>query len=276
MQALCTDPIAINAKGKASRLLDNGWYVGHDEPSVKFISSTPGSGNSMTYYMQLPVDPTAAPTPDGSVTDYGELSVAPWFGLPICDGNSYPQNPCTPDSDSNSSAIDDPNAAGSAFMELQFYPPGFTPFIDSESCSKTQWCSALTIDSLECTFGFATCNSACEEPVNFAFLQRNGVPAGPPAPQDTTVKTFLPNLQTLMLNPGDVLEVSINDPAGGLFVSVHDLTTGQTGYMQRARATASRTRTSPTARATRTPSTPSSTPLRSRTRCRGRRSRVAS
>ena len=117
-------------------------------------------------------------------------------------------------------------------MELQFYPPGFTPFIDSTGCSASKWCSALTIDSLECTFGFASCNPACEEPTNFAYLQLNGVPTGPPAPQDTNVKTFTPNGFTLEMSPGDVLEVSISDPAGGLFVEVHDLTTGQTGWMQ--------------------------------------------
>ena len=135
--ALCTDPIRV-FNGKATRFIDNGWYVGHDEPSVKFISSQPGSGNTMTYVMQLPVDPKKAPTASGSVTDYAELSVAPWFGLPICDPKSYPQNPCTPDSDANQSQIDNPNSAGSAFMELQFYPPGFTPLIDNASCSRTK------------------------------------------------------------------------------------------------------------------------------------------
>ena len=69
-------------------------------------------------------------------------------------------------------------------MELQFYPPGFTPFLSAESCSGTQWCSAINIDSLECTFGFATCNGDCEEPVNFSYLQTNGIPPGSPAPQN--------------------------------------------------------------------------------------------
>ena len=157
---LCTDPIKV-VNGKANRYIDNGWYVGHDEPSVKFISSTPGSGNTMTYLTKVAVDPRKAPTANGSVTNYGQLSIAPWFGLPMCDPKSYPQNACTPDSDTNSGLISDPNAAGSAFMELQLYPPGFTPFVDSESCSKTQWCAAVTIDSLECTFNFATCNANC-------------------------------------------------------------------------------------------------------------------
>ena len=35
---LCTDPIRI-VNGKAERFVDNHWYVGHDEPSVKFISA---------------------------------------------------------------------------------------------------------------------------------------------------------------------------------------------------------------------------------------------
>ena len=94
----------------------------------------------------------------------------------MCDPKSYPQNPCTPDSDSNVRLEQRPAAAGSAFMELQLYPPGYTPFVDSESCSVTKWCAALTIDSLECNFNFGTCNANCEEPVNFAFLQTNGVP----------------------------------------------------------------------------------------------------
>jgi hypothetical protein len=227
---LCTDPIKV-VNGKGERFDDNNWYVGHDEPSVKFISNTPGSGNTMSYLLKVPTDPSFAPTASGSVTNYGQLSVAPWFGLPMCDPKSYPQNPCTPDSDSNSGLISDPNAAGSAFMELQLYPPGYTPFVDSESCSVTKWCAALTIDSLECSFNFATCNNNCEEPVNFAFLQTNGVPTGPPSPQLTDVSTFTPNSHTLMINQGDVLRVSITDPAAGFTTTISDLTTGQTGYM---------------------------------------------
>jgi len=226
----CVDPIQIK-NGKAYRFEDNEHYIGHDEPSVKFISNTPGSGNTMTYLTKLPVDPKQAPTPSGSVTNYGQLSVAPWFGLPLCDPKSYPQNACTPDSDANSSAINDPNGAGSAFMELQFYPPGYTPFVDNESCSPTKWCSAMTIDSLACTFGFATCNNNCIEPVNFAYLQTNGVPAGPPSPQLSDVSTLLPNKHTLMFNGGDTLVVSISDPAKGFTTTIRDLTTGQTGTM---------------------------------------------
>jgi hypothetical protein len=225
----CTDPLERHGS-KATRFEDNGHYIGHDEPSVKFISHSRGSGNTMTYVMKLPVDPKKQPTATGSVTDYGELSIAPWFGLPMCDPNSYPQNPCKPDSDSNT-GLGAPTDAGSAFMELQFYPPGFAPFADNVSCDRTQWCSALNIDSLAATFNFAFINPACEEPVNFAYLQRNGVPAGPPSPQLADASTLTPNGQTLKMNSGDVLVVSISDPKSGFTTKITDLTTHQTGVM---------------------------------------------
>jgi hypothetical protein len=234
----CTDPVGlqrVKSGGKSvlrgARFEDNGHYIGHDEPSVKFISSAAGSGNTMTYLMRLPVDPKRRPTATASVTDYSELSIAPWFGLPLCDPGSYPENPCKPDSDSNSGGISDPNAAGSAFMELQLYPPGYAPFADNISCTRTQWCAAMTIDSLEAQFNFANLNTACEEPTNFAFLQTNGVPAGPPSPQLADLATDTPNGHTLKMNPGDVLKLSITDPASGFTTKMTDLTTGQTGFM---------------------------------------------
>jgi uncharacterized membrane protein len=228
--ATCVDPVKVDKDGDRYRFEDNGHYIGHDEPSVKFISSTPGSGNTMSYLTKMPVDPARSPTASGSVTNYGQPSIAPWFGLPMCDPKSYPQNACAPDSDTNT-GLGAPTDAGSAFMELQFYPPGYTPFVDSESCSPTKWCAALTIDSLACTFGFATCNNNCIEPVNFGFLQTNGVPAGPPSPQLTNVSTFTPNGHTLMINGGDTLAVSISDPPQGFTTTVRDLTTHQTGTM---------------------------------------------
>ncbi len=250
---LCTDPLTPPGtwSAHAGRFYDNGHYIGHDEPSVKFISTAPGSADNMTYFMKLSTDPNAAPTANAgaNTTDYAELSPAPWFGLPICDPLSYPINPCTPQSDSNGGAINDPSAAGSAFMELQFYPPGFPPFVDAPSCDQTHWCVALTIDSLEATYGFSLLNDSCVEPVNFAFLQTNGEPAGPPSPQLADGATFTPNSSTLLMNPGDMLQVTIQDvsvPAysytvGGqtltvpkglaLQATVDDLTTREAGTM---------------------------------------------
>jgi hypothetical protein len=234
-ERLCTDPHGPIYNGHVGRFKDpiTHQYVGHDEPSVKFISSRPGSGNTMTYTLQLPTDPKKAPTANGSVTTYAELSAAPWFGLGICDPRSYPQNPCKPLSDSNV-GTNTPNAAGAAFMELQWYPPGLAPgdgFVDSTSCSKTQWCAALTIDSLMCTFNFASCNNNCIEPVNFAFMQTNGIPPGPPNPQHDNVGTWFGNRHTLKMNSGDKLTASISNTPAGLKASVTDLTTHQTGFI---------------------------------------------
>jgi hypothetical protein len=100
----------------------------------------------------------------------------------------------------------------------------------------------LHINDLECTFGFASCNRNCEEPTNFAFIQRDGIPTGPPSPQESNLATSTPNSETLLMNPGDKLRVSIHDaavPGGGghaLVVSIDDLTTRQSGFMQASAA----------------------------------------
>jgi hypothetical protein len=234
-----------NSNTWGGRFYDNGHYIGHDEPDATFLSSSPGSGNNVTWTVTLGRDPKAAPgdaVPGKDVSHWFELSPAPWFSMALCDPNSYPQTSCTPESDSNAPTCDGPNCTtptggGSAFMEFQLYPPGNPPFVDSESCNDSQWCAALTIDSAECTQGFASCNTDCEEPVNFGFIQRNGVPTGPPSPQEATEATEVPNNETLLMNPGDTIRFHMYDarvPGGGraFEVVVHDLTTGQTGRMQ--------------------------------------------
>ena len=67
--------------------------------------------------------------------------------------------------------------------------------------------------------------------MNFAFLQRNGVPAGPPSPQKSNIRTVTPNAETLTYNPGDVLKVQISDPAAGFTTKGTDLTTHKSGFM---------------------------------------------
>jgi hypothetical protein len=206
---ICADPVAH---------YDNGWYVGHDEPSLQFFSSTAGSANNMAWSITLPAaDPT--PTQSGSVTANFENYVAFWFAAAICDPNSYPFGACTANSDGNA-----PGKAGSALLELQFYPPGWQPFSTQISCNHTQWCAALNIDSL-------SLNNACFEPVNFAFLQDNGVPPGPPGPGLQTLATFTPNAHTVFMNPGDQITVTVKDTASGLETIISDITTGATGFM---------------------------------------------
>ena len=243
----CTDIKGIlgvdNKNTWGGKFYDNGVYIGHDEPDATFESSKPGSGNDITWAETLGADPSAAPTdanPGSDVSHYFQLTPAPWFSMALCDPNSYPQAPCKPNSDSNAPTSTF-NGGGSTFMEMQLYPPGEPPFVDSTSCDTTHWCAALTIDSLECTEGFATCNPNCEEPVNFAFIQTNGVPAGAPSPQEANLTTFTPNAKTLLMDPGDKIVVHMSDaaaPGGGkaFKVTVDDLTLHTSGYMQASAA----------------------------------------
>jgi hypothetical protein len=253
----CTDVRGDNAVSNSNtwdgRFYDNGHYIGHDEPDIDFLSSQPGSGNNVTWTETLGTDPGQVPTdatPGKDVSHWFELTPAPWLSMALCDPNSYPQTPCTPKDNANAPRTLGVNCGpgcypggGSAFMEMQFYPPGQPPWVDSVSCDDSHWCAALTIDSLECTQNFAQCNPKCEEPVNFAFIQRNGIPAGPPSPQDANIQSATPNNETLLMNPGDNVTVHMWDAAvpgepgeHAFKVVIDDLTTGQTGSMQASAA----------------------------------------
>jgi hypothetical protein len=193
---MCQDP-----RGSwGGRFYENGHYIGHDEPSVWFLSSRPGSGNSFSMTETLPWDPVRRPTiktPGNDRTHWFELSIAPWFSMTVCDPNSAPLLPCKPLSDANAPHGSFPGG-DAAFVEPQS-SPGFAPFADSISCDNTHWCSGLNIDSLECKGnGSGLCNNNCVEPVNFAFVQRDGVPPGPPSPQLSNDATFTPNKRTLL------------------------------------------------------------------------------
>lgn len=252
--ALCTDVHGIagvnNYNNWGGHFYDNGHYIGHDEPDMTFLSSAPGSGNDVTWTETLPKDPSTAPTvntPGSDVAHWFELSAAPWFSMALCNPNSYPMRPCTPQSDKNAPHGTFPGG-GSSFLETQFYPPGFAPFVDGVSCDNTHWCASLHINDLECKLGIVDCNPGCTEPTNFAFVQTDGVPTGPPGPQDTNLATNTPNSHTLLMNPGDRLVIHIfNAPVPGhpghnaLKLVIEDLTTGQTGFMQASAANGFRT-----------------------------------
>lgn len=206
---------------------DNEHYIGHDEPSTQFLSNQPGSGNNVRWNITLPRE---HPLP---ATQTFQNTATFWLSMALCEPASYPLNPCTPDSDSNppSKTSNDASAAGSAILELQFYPPGFYPYLTQLSCDATHWCAAMTIDSFKCDPAAVSCNPNCTEPVNFAFIQRDGVPTGPPGPASTTDATFTPNAQTLLMNQGDDISVTMHDTPAGLINIVKDNTTGQSGYM---------------------------------------------
>jgi hypothetical protein len=116
-------------------------YIGHDKSSLLFYSNEPGSGFVNVYRLKLPKDPPLQPKQDGTGRTWNlQLRPTFWFGMAMCDDQSAP-NPggsatagpnikCEPDSDAN--VYDDPRPEkrdyigrhpGTAFMEMQFYPP---------------------------------------------------------------------------------------------------------------------------------------------------------
>ncbi|MFL6163869.1 MAG: hypothetical protein ACJ74U_16820 [Jatrophihabitantaceae bacterium] len=217
-----------------------GHYVGHDEPSLLFDSSYPGSGNQMRYSGILPRDPAPSNVPGRRSYNF-ELYATFWFGMAMCDTQSYPNTvkSCIPDSDANIAPAGSPFHPGTAFMELQFYPPGYVQQFDGFSCSARQWCVALTIDSLsENPLTGQDLNLSCQrkvglEYVNFAYLTKSGVPQGPPNPvQFDPIASGKPDPHKVaFLNPGDHYTVTLHDTAHGLQTVVHDTTTGTVGKM---------------------------------------------
>jgi hypothetical protein len=220
-----------------------GHYVGHDEPSVLFYSNHAGSGNHMRYSGIIPKDPPSKAIPGKRSYNF-MLYPAFWYGMAMCDTQSYPNTVkiCPPDSNSNIAKPGDPHHAGTAFMELQFYPPGYVQQFNGFSCAATKWCVAMNIDSLSLNpvTGKAL-NTTCqatgpltgEEYVNFAYLTHSGKPQGPPSPINfNPIASGKPNLaKDLTLNPGDHYTVTLHDTAHGLRTIVADTTTGQRGLM---------------------------------------------
>jgi hypothetical protein len=251
--AYSSRPMHINcaaAAGLCTEVADSdhvfGHYVGHDEPSMLFFSNQAGSGNHMSYNVTLPTEPSAS-NPNWSNRSYSfELAGSDWFGMAMCDSQSFPEQvkTCPPDSDRN--ALDpavSPKHVGQAYMEMQFYPPGWVPWpawrvaVGASSCSPTQWCAAMNIDSLSLNpvtnrLNNPTCQAqAGVEYLNFAFITKSGKSQAPANPLDSTNSTFTPGSQDLFMNPGDHLKVAFTDTPSGEQVMISDLTTGQTGSM---------------------------------------------
>ena len=234
-----------------------GSYVGHDEPSLLFKSGIPGSGNDMTYTFTLPKDPKQQPNASGAGGTTWNFQLRPtfWFGLTMCDSESAPEftKTCTPDSDANNLVGTNPAAPdyigkhpGNAFLELQFYGPGYVPQFEGFGCAATVYCAAMTIDSrtLNQNNGVennADCNNYVlggPEPINWAYITKSGVSQAPANPLFTG--TFsAPNFSAvnpdytkdLLMNPGDRIRVHMHDTPAGFRTDLTDLTTGQSGSM---------------------------------------------
>src|SRR5260370_1166309 len=217
--------------------------------SIQFRSS------SLQPRAACPADPQTRPVQDGTGGTFNcHLPPAFWFGLAMCDAQSAPNPggsplgapvPSTADSDTNIFNSSDPASPsyigrhpGTAFMEMQFYPPGWAPWPAGNSCAATQWCAALTIDSLSQNLNTGQqLNPTCAaitgiDYVNFAFITKSGVAQAPASPVNATLATFTPDpAKDLFMNSGDTLKVRLHDTSGGFQVVIDDQTTGQSGSM---------------------------------------------
>jgi hypothetical protein len=234
----------------------NGTYTGHDEPTTQFISNRHGTGGrDLTYVIRLPRNPVQQPKQDGSGPTWDfQLRATFWFGIAMCDPESAPEftKSCTPNSDFNARfRRKNPNSPfyigrspGNAFMELQFYGPGWVPQFDGFGCSATKWCANMTIDSLSEDQNNASNvqNADClnnhslvgPEPINWAYLTKDGRSQGPANPLDASDNPTVlnPDLnKDLLMDPGDTLVMHMHDTPAGYRVDISDLTNGQHGSM---------------------------------------------
>jgi hypothetical protein len=244
---LCVDPYGNNST--------NGEYTGHDEPSTLFYSDRQGSGNDMVYKLRLPTEPPTKPNQANTAGTWDfQLRVPFWFGLVMCDSQSAPEftHTCVPDSDANNKASSNPKSPnylgrhpGQAYMELQFYNPGYAEQFTGNGCTATQYCAAMTIDSLNLNQNTGVLNNTdClnnhflvgEEPINWAYITHSGKSQAPANPlalsNDPNLTGLTPNpAKDLMMNPGDRLRVWLHDTPAGFRVDITDLTTHQHGSM---------------------------------------------
>jgi hypothetical protein len=159
--------------------------------------------------------------------------------MAMCDTQSFPEQmkTCQPDSDRNITSPSDPNHAGTAFMEVQL-PAGMGALpvrhlVQCEAVVRGAHNRQPAENPVTGEDNNTDClNKVSVEPVNFAYITRNGKPQAPPNPVNATLATFTPNPhRDLLMASGDKVAVTMHDTAHGLRVVLSDHTTGQSGFM---------------------------------------------
>ena len=134
----CSVPRCARSRTIRGRMHGYKYVSGHDEPSVLFYSTIPGSGNSNEYRLTLPTDPVAA-AEAGRDREHVELPASP--GLlarhdhvrrPVrAQSGCRPARPTATRTSSRARTRSRPKylglTPGQAYMEMQFYPPGWGP-----------------------------------------------------------------------------------------------------------------------------------------------------
>ena len=220
-----------------------------------FKSAVPGSGNDITYELTLPKEPKQKPQNDGSGGTWNfQLRPTFWFGLDAVRhgvGARVHQD-VHPDSDTNdlvgtrsdASRTTSATTRATRTWSSSSTDPGYVPQFEGFGCSATQYCAAMTIDSL--TLDQATNrpnNEDCDnyilggvEPINWAYITRSGVSQAPANPLFTGTFTH-PDFSAvnpdytkdLMMSPGDRITIHMHDTSDGLRIDLNDHTTHQSG-----------------------------------------------
>ncbi len=107
-----------------------GHYVGHDEPSLLFYSNRAGSGNQMQYRGIIPRDPPSRAIPGKRSYNF-MLYPATWFGMAMCDTQSYPETvkTCPPDSNRNITKPGSPISRRNCVHGTAVLPAGLCPAV---------------------------------------------------------------------------------------------------------------------------------------------------
>ena len=182
---------------------------GHDEPTVHFTRTGPGTGgNDLTYTMTLPKNPPVKPNQAGTAgTCDFQLRATFWLGLTMCDSAVVAELHSrrasrtatrTRGSRARTRARRTTSASirGTRSWSCSSTSPATSRSSTGFGCSATQWCANLTIDSLSDQDNTGVQQNAdClnnhflvgEEPVNWAYITKSGksqAPANPLALSD--------------------------------------------------------------------------------------------
>ena len=279
-------------------------YVGHDEPSVEFKSSVPGSGNDMTYTLHAAEGPEAAAAADGSGGTWNfELRPTFWFGLTLCDTESAPEytKMCTPDSDANDLVGTNPTGGlhrqaprervhGAAVLR-----PGLRAAVrglrlhrdavlrrddDRQPEPRTRTPGRQNTPPATTTSSAAKSRSTGRTSRRAATRRLRPTRSSPARSPNPNFAAVNPDLtKDLLMNPGDRVTIHMHDTAAGFRIDLTDLTTGRAVDdrigRQRLRRTSCSRRTPRRAHRRRTRSIPSTARL-IRAATRGRRTPTTS
>ena len=239
LTAACADPHG-DCRGRTA-FYDNGHYIGHDEPSVRFISNAPGSGERRHVRRAAAGrDPRAAadrqPPREGRHPLLRADGRAVDLDRRVRSATPTPHDSrASRESDSNAPTRHEPRrrrgVRGAAVLparlcavrrqhQLRQHPLVLGAH-DRQPRVHTRRAPATTTASSRSTS---------------RFIQRNGVPTGPPSPQESDLAHVTPNRADAAdepRRPDRRAHVRRDDAGGGhaLEASESDLTTGQIGFM---------------------------------------------